>query len=292
MNVDFLIIGAPKCGTSALAAYLAAHPEVCFSRPKEPHFYYRSPTVPCPATTPEEYFRCFFTHYDPAVHRLCGEGTPRILGAPEALGRLLEANPDVKLLVMLRDPVEMFFSWHREMLRGLEEDREDPAEAWRLREARRDGKSIPKTCRDPRNLQYGDICGLGSQLEALYDRVDASQVHVIPQRDLLHAPSDSLRGVCGFLGISVVEPARPLRVNVTCGRRSAAAFKLYRAAFRCKRALLGSRPLPAFVSGGLRRLVFSSRPEDRPPVEEAFQEELERWFDVERGKLKGLGAEV
>ena len=36
---DFFIIGAPKCGTTALATYLAEHPNIQLSDPKEPHYF-------------------------------------------------------------------------------------------------------------------------------------------------------------------------------------------------------------------------------------------------------------
>jgi Sulfotransferase family len=36
---DFFLVGAPRCGTTSLSRYLAANPQVCFSRPKEPHYF-------------------------------------------------------------------------------------------------------------------------------------------------------------------------------------------------------------------------------------------------------------
>ncbi|HEY6366539.1 MAG TPA: hypothetical protein VI585_17280 [Candidatus Binatia bacterium] len=36
---DFFLIGAPRCGTTSLSGYLADNPQVCFSRPKEPHYF-------------------------------------------------------------------------------------------------------------------------------------------------------------------------------------------------------------------------------------------------------------
>ena len=36
---DFFLIGAPRCGTTSLSRYLADNPQVCFSRPKEPHYF-------------------------------------------------------------------------------------------------------------------------------------------------------------------------------------------------------------------------------------------------------------
>ena len=38
---DFFVVGAPRCGTTALSRYLSQHPQVCFSKPKEPHYFAR-----------------------------------------------------------------------------------------------------------------------------------------------------------------------------------------------------------------------------------------------------------
>ena len=36
---DFFVVGAPRCGTTAISKYLSDNPNICFSRPKEPHFF-------------------------------------------------------------------------------------------------------------------------------------------------------------------------------------------------------------------------------------------------------------
>jgi hypothetical protein len=38
---DFFVVGAPRCGSTAFCRYLAKHPAICFSRPKEPHYFTR-----------------------------------------------------------------------------------------------------------------------------------------------------------------------------------------------------------------------------------------------------------
>lgn len=38
-TVDFFLAGAPKCGTTAMSKYLAEHPNICVSAPKEPFFF-------------------------------------------------------------------------------------------------------------------------------------------------------------------------------------------------------------------------------------------------------------
>ncbi|WP_040414858.1 sulfotransferase [Desulfococcus multivorans] len=60
---DFFIIGAPRCGTTSLSRYLSKHPDICFSRPKEPHYF---STVSQPLTTSHlqrHYLERFFSHH-------------------------------------------------------------------------------------------------------------------------------------------------------------------------------------------------------------------------------------
>ena len=71
---DFFIIGAPKCGTTALAAYLSRHRDVKFSKSKEPNFFSRDIEFCRYLGTHEEYMEEYF----PGEHEglLLGEGSP------------------------------------------------------------------------------------------------------------------------------------------------------------------------------------------------------------------------
>ena len=66
---DFFIVGAPRCGTTALCQYLDEHPEIYISKPKEPCFFDHdlSPTT----LKYKEYLELF----EPGYHQLCGEGS-------------------------------------------------------------------------------------------------------------------------------------------------------------------------------------------------------------------------
>src|SRR5215510_8735906 len=84
---DFFLIGAPRCGTTALSRYLADHPQVCFSRPKEPHYF--SLLAPHASLDDVEtaYWARYFAHYR-ASHQAIGEGSVSYLYFPSALQRI------------------------------------------------------------------------------------------------------------------------------------------------------------------------------------------------------------
>ncbi len=98
---DFLGIGAQKAGTSWLAKHLAAHPRVHMPT-KEIHYFNQRPGQSL------DRYRALFAK---ARRRLCGEFTPGYSVLPvERIRRIAELMPRVKLLLLLRDPVERAWS--------------------------------------------------------------------------------------------------------------------------------------------------------------------------------------
>ena len=128
---DFLIIGAQKCGTTALYNYLSQHSQILPAKHKEIHYFdYR--------TNHGElwYRRCFPTRHQIGREQkhlnlpvITGEASPSYLLYPNAAPRAAAFVPDAKLLVLLRNPVDRAWS-HYQMNRskGLVYDREQKCE--------------------------------------------------------------------------------------------------------------------------------------------------------------------
>jgi hypothetical protein len=110
----FFILGAPKCGTTALAQMLAEHPEVYVSRPKEPHFFDAGYDRGLPA-----YLRDHFGGWD--GRGVAGEATPSYLSVPYVAARLRRDVPHARLIAILRNPVQRAYSsWWMLHARGME----------------------------------------------------------------------------------------------------------------------------------------------------------------------------
>ncbi|MGI8956468.1 MAG: sulfotransferase domain-containing protein [Chthoniobacterales bacterium] len=116
-KIDFIGIGAPKCGTTWLSAQLEAHPQVGFAPDKE--VYYFADTIMrrlagselnCFARGEAWYHEQFPPAVAPIVSR--GEFCPSYLYLDEAADRIKAYRPDIKLLLCLRPPVEMIYSWY------------------------------------------------------------------------------------------------------------------------------------------------------------------------------------
>lgn len=118
MLIDFMVIGAQKCGTSSLAKQLAVHPEICFCKIKEPGYFHKTDDWEAGL---EEYHSL----YAPAAGQICGESSTMYTFLPEWRGtheRLFAYNPELKLIYIMRQPVERVISnyAHRVVRRTVE----------------------------------------------------------------------------------------------------------------------------------------------------------------------------
>lgn len=124
MRVDFMLIGAQKAGTTSLAAQLAAHPQICFCKEKEPGFFHKTEDW---AGKLDEYHSL----YHPMPGQLCGEASTYYTFYPEfreTHKRLYDYNPALKLIYVMRQPVERVIS-HYTHNRVREIDTRSPEEA-------------------------------------------------------------------------------------------------------------------------------------------------------------------
>lgn len=116
MRVDFMVIGAQKCGTSSLAAQLAEHPSICFCKIKEPGYFHK---VEDWHSGLEAYHRL----YSPLDGQICGEASTLYTFLPEwqdTHARLFAYNPELKLIYIMRNPVERVLSnYSHNLVRGF-----------------------------------------------------------------------------------------------------------------------------------------------------------------------------
>ncbi|WP_353471267.1 sulfotransferase [Salipiger sp. H15] len=192
------LIGAPKCGTTALGHYLSEHPGVSFSNPKEPHYFSRDLQGLCRCADLRGYRACF-TPGERA--ELMIEGSVWYLYSETAISEILKARPDAKFIVMLRNPVKMLASLHRQLIHALDETEEDFRTAWGLSAARAAGERIPRSCRAPSTLVYTRTAAYGEMLSRLYARVPRERVMLLFQEDMLADTRATYRRALEFLGL-------------------------------------------------------------------------------------------
>ena len=199
-KVNLFIIGAPKCGTTALCEYLATHPEIQFSSPKEAKYFHTDFNKSHRnVLTEENYHKCFGAW--PCNSKIIAEGTVWYLYSRVAVNNIIQYNPSAKFVVMLRNPVDLVYSLHSQLLYGGDESEKDFQKAWQLQSTRANNQQVPKTCRDAKSLQYGPIAKLGEQVKILLDTVARKDVHFIVFDDFIKAPDEEYAKLLSFVGL-------------------------------------------------------------------------------------------
>lgn len=204
-RVSFVIGGAQKAGTTALARYLQGHPQLCLPEGKEAHVF-DDPGFDEDwdvARIDREYARHFPVE---SAGRLLGDATPIYMFHPALVERIARYNPAMRWIVLLRDPVERALSQYR-MERGR------GTESWPLWAAlacerlRLRGHANDFSAASPlRHWSYRARGDYARQLRVLREHFPASQLLVIDNGDLRRSHARVLDRVCGFLGVPGFSP--------------------------------------------------------------------------------------
>src|SRR5262249_50339658 len=139
---DLFIVGAPRCGTTAMYTYLGQHPDIFMSARKEPHFFgtdFSSPAL----DRDEQTYLALFTGARNETR--AGEASVFYLCSRRAAKEIHAFSPSARIIIMLRNPVEMMYSLHsRHVLTG-NEDINDFGTALAAAAERKRGLHLPAT---------------------------------------------------------------------------------------------------------------------------------------------------
>jgi len=222
---NFFILGAPKCGTTALSEYLRRHPRVFVSTPKEPHYFCEDfDYYYAPGERTEEHYLRLFADADES-HLAVGEASVWYLYSRTAARNIMEFDPAARIVVMVRNPVELVPSLHSQLTYMLDETEPDPAVAWELQEARSRGEGLPSTVRVPGFLQYGEAARLGAQVRRVMEVVPREQLKVLVFDDLRADTGAVYRDTLEFLGVPDDGRSEFPRVNENKVHRTAAVAR-------------------------------------------------------------------
>jgi len=193
---NFFIVGAPKCGTTAMNDYLAKHPDV-FMATKELHYFGSDLNIKSRMTLAE-----YLDHFD-GVHKesVIGDASVWYLFSRTAAAEIKEFAPDAKILIMLRNPVQLIPSLHSQHLSDINEDVTDLEKALSLEEDRRSGKSLPDSLGFSALPSYIDTVMFADQVKRYFDIFGTANVQVLLYDDFARDPASAFATVLGFLGI-------------------------------------------------------------------------------------------
>lgn len=208
---NFFLVGAAKSGTSAMANFVAQHPQIFMSAVKEPYFLSEVPEC-----TLEEYLGLFKEGRNFAIR---GEATTGYLFDKSSPRKINEFAPNAKIAMILRNPVDMAFSfWQYLKINGSEYLDFFEALETRAVGLRRD--EATRLTGRPENYLYVSRARYADQVQRYLDRFPREQLHIILYDEFNSAQSETLAGLFSFLEVdSTFEPTMK-RVNVTGERRS------------------------------------------------------------------------
>lgn len=207
MMPDFIIIGAQKGGTTSLYRYLIEHPSIAPIYVKEPHFFdihfqrglawYRSHFP----TTMEKYYAQYFQKHD----LITGEASPYYLYHPRAAERVAKTLPRVKLIVLLRNPIDRAYSQYQHQTRQPGVEPLSFEEALEAEEQRLRGEE-EHILKDPtyssfkhRHYSYKGRSQYIEQLPQWMLLFPKEQFLILKSEDLFANPAETVRETLDFL---------------------------------------------------------------------------------------------
>ena len=234
---DFFIVGAFKAGTTAMYEYLRAHPRIFMSVPKEPMYFGHDLTPRYRRMTEDEYLGLF---RDARPDQRAGEASPWYLYSQSAPTEINAFDPHSKVIIMLRNPVDVMYAQHGQLVFNQREDLADFAAALDAEPDRLRGDRIPADAIRPEALYYRHSVRFPEQVRRYLEVFGRERVHFIVFDDLVADVSAVYRSTLEFLG---VDSTVDVDLSVYNANRQARSGQLQRLIFAPRgpmRALFGT----------------------------------------------------
>jgi hypothetical protein len=271
---------------------LRRHPQIYMPEVKET--WYFSPELRSvekrrrPVQRPETLAQYLALFEAAAPEQRVGENSPAYLMSEDAARRIGEAQPDARIIAILREPASFLHSFHLQCLRNHVETEKDFAKAIALEGARREGKRIPRYSHRPHELLYSEHVRYVEQLQRYRAVFGSERMLVLIYEDFRRDNAATLREVLRFLDVDDSLPVEAIEANPSFSVRSPQLHELLRSVYM-GRGPLTRRIKPAITAvssrGARRALLRVTRQRmvyGRPKsADEAVMLELRRRFKGE-----------
>ncbi|MEQ8822380.1 MAG: sulfotransferase domain-containing protein [Sumerlaeia bacterium] len=277
---NFIMVGAPKCGTTAMFRYLSAHPEVFMSDPKEPmYFNYMgdgSGSDEATYVTNWTEYRNLFS--GAAGKAAIGEASTWYLYSPAAAKRIHDRLPDAKIIAFLRQPVDRAWS-----LYNFNIQRRKGELATFEEELAREPEFVEK--RSSWERHYLGFGRYGEQLERYYTLFPRENIRVYLMDEIQADSVAVARDLLQFIGVDPSFAKDAVKgANVTFVPKNKAIHKFF--GNQGLRALT-AKILPEAIKRRIRKVERDNM--TRPPkLDPALREKLTRPFHDDFRKIEEL----
>ena len=278
---NFFIVGAPKCGTTSMNDSLAQHPDIFMSPMKEPYFFGSDLDIGAAwrVTDERKYLKLF---EDARDEKRVGEASVWYLYSKMAAEEIHRFEPEAKIVVMIRDPVDVVRSLHWQQVTAGNEPMTDLGEALSAEPDRAEGRRLPARCVMPSGLLYRRIADFAPQIERMFGVFGRESVHVVLFDDLKRDTLGTYRKLLGFLNVDPSFEPGLARQNEARRLRNAPVRQMLRRHAWLSKSLnrlpLGLRGL---IGNQLSRVYGEQQPDARiePSLHARLCEELRPGVD-------------
>jgi len=280
---DFFHVGVFKGGSTAIYEALRRHPQIFMPFHKEPLYFGDDLTRRYGRMSLDDYLR-LFRDAKPGQH--AGEASTWYLYSTSAAREIKEFSPDARILVLLRNPVDVMYAQHNQLMFNAMEPITDFAAALEAEEDRRAGRRLPEWPINVENLFYRHSVRFAEQLERYFEVFGRDRVHVMLFDDLIRDGAGVVRGVLEFLGVDPDLAAPPPTANENRRVKSARVQRL----IFMPRVLMPLAPMlrrfPLVRSLRTRLLNMNSEAKPRAPMDPALRRQL---LDEQAPEVERLG---
>ncbi len=207
---DFFVVGAFKSGSTALYEGLRRHPQIFMPFHKEPLYFGDDLTRRYGRLTEAEYLNLF---KGAKAGQRIGEASTWYMYSESAAREIKAFSPDARILIVLRNPVDVMYAQHNQLIFNVIEDIPDFEEALAAEPERRAGRRIPPGPINVENLFYRHSVRFAEQIERYFEVFGRDRVHVMLHDDLVRDGAGTVRGVLEFLDVDPALAAAPPKSN-------------------------------------------------------------------------------
>ena len=263
--------------------YLRAHPQIFMSVPKEPTYFGADLTARYRRMSQDEYLALF---RGARPEQRAGEATPWYLYSTAAAAEIKAFEPAARIVIMLRNPVDVMFSQHSQLLFNQREDLVDFGAALDAEDDRLQGLRIPAGAIRPESLFYRKSVRFPEQVRRYLEVFGPAAVHFIVFEDLVADAAAVYRSTLEFLGVDSSHPLDQTVYNANRGIRSGAVQRAIFAPPPALRGLFGRlRRFPLLHRVRDRLVAANSRPAERQSMDPALRAALTAEFAPQVAEL-------
>jgi hypothetical protein len=285
---DFFIVGAPRCGTTAMKTYLERHPEIFMPAVREPTFFGADRCSPLYIRDERTYLSLFARTEN---EKRVGEKSVRYLSSKRAAAEIKEFQPSASIIIMLRNPVDMIYSYHNHLFNHGFEDLVDFKAALEAEEERKRGLKLPNDLDFSENWRvlYRDTARYTQQVKRFLDAFGREKVHIIIFDDFVRNTAKIYRETLSFLKVNTEFQPRFQKINSSGRMLNRMLYGLMTRPPQPVRSFVQSVMPLSLIQRAIWSLInLNSRYFARPPLNSELKRQLQKEFLPEVEHLSKL----